>query len=91
MAIDTLGLLEECLQLVRDLGYEIREEPLGELDGGGCVVGGRRVFLVNLEHGPAERLERLLHLLAGAPEVEKLPKSRLLASRIEAFRRLSEA
>ncbi len=82
MAIDTLGLLEECLQLVRDLGYEIREEPLGELAGGGCVVGGRRVFLLNLEHGPADRLDHLVRLLAAAPEAASLPKSRLLASRL---------
>lgn len=82
MAIDTLGLLEECLQLVRDLGYEIREEPLGELAGGGCVVGGRRVFLLNLEHGPADRLDHLVRLLAATPDVAALPKSRLLASRL---------
>lgn len=82
MAIDTLGLLEECLQLVRDLGYEIREEPLGELAGGGCVVGGRRVFLLNLEHGPTDRLDHLLRLLATTPEAASLPKSRLLASRL---------
>jgi len=82
MAIDTLGLLEECLQLVRDLGYEIREEPLGELSGGGCVVGGRRVFLLNLEHGPADRLDHLLRLLAATPEAAAFPKSRLLATRL---------
>jgi hypothetical protein len=80
--MDTLGLLEECLQVVRDLGYEIREEPLGELAGGGCVVGGRRVFLVNLEHGPADRLDQLLRMLAATPEAAELPKSRLLASRL---------
>ena len=87
--MDTLGLLEECLQLVRDLGYEIREEPLGELAGGGCVVGGRRVFLLNLQHGPAERLDHLLRLLATTPEAAELPKSRLLAARLDAVRRLS--
>lgn len=86
MEIDTLGLLEECLQLVRDLGYEIREEPLGDLAGGGCVVGGRRVFLLNLEHGPADRLDHLLRLLAATSEAATLPKSRLLASRLESLR-----
>lgn len=80
--MDTLGLLEECLQLVRDLGYEIREEPLGELAGGGCVIGGRRIVLLNLEHGPAERLDHLLRLLATTPEAVDLPKSRLLAARL---------
>lgn len=79
---DTLGLLEECLQIVRELGYEIREEPLGDLPGGACVVGGRRIVLLNLEHGPGERLERLVSLLADDARVPGLPKSRLLASRL---------
>lgn len=80
---DTLGLLEESLQLVRDLGYEVREEPLGELAGGACVIGGRKVMLLNLEHSPAERLDRLVRVLATMPTVRAMPMSRLLALRME--------
>ena len=81
---DTLGLLEESLQLARDLGYEIREEPLGELAGGGCTIGGKKVLLVNLEHAAAERLGMLVRFLASVPAARQLPMSRLLAGRLNA-------
>lgn len=79
----TLGLLHEALQLARDLGYEVREEPLGELPGGACVIGGRKVLLLNLEQSPAERLDRLVRVLAAMPQVREMPMSRLLARRLE--------
>jgi hypothetical protein len=81
---DTLGLLEEARQLAADLGYVVREEPLGDLVGGPCVVGSQRRILLNLEHGPAERLAILLGALAADPRVVAEPKSRLLAKRLAA-------
>ena len=45
---DTLGLLAEACQLAVDIGYTVREEPLGDLPGGPCLVGGRRQLLLNL-------------------------------------------
>jgi hypothetical protein len=82
---DTLGLLEEARQLASDLGYAVREEPLGESAGGPCVVGGERRILLNLAHAPAERLEVLLEALAADSRVAAEPKSRLLATRLAAL------
>ena len=79
---DTLGLLEEARQLARDLGYLVREEPLGDLPGGPCTVAGQRQLLLNLERGPAERLEGLVSTLAEDPRTAAEPKSRLLAARL---------
>lgn len=79
---DTLGLLEEARQLARDLGYRVREEPLGDLPGGLCTVAGQRQLLLNLEQGPAERLDVLVRTLADDPRAAAEPKSRLLASRL---------
>ncbi len=79
---DTLGLLEEARQLAVDLGYRVREEPLGDLPGGPCTVAGVRHLLLNLEQGPAERLDVLLRTLAGDSRVAGQPKSRLLAKRL---------
>lgn len=79
---DTLGLLQEALQLAHDLGYRVREEPLGELPGGGCTIGGVRHVLLNIEHTPAERLDRLLAALAADPRLAAEPKSRLLEDRL---------
>lgn len=81
---DTLGLLEECRQLACDLGYVVREEPLGDLPGGPCVIGGRRQILLNLEHSPAERLGRLVRVLAADTQTAGQPMSRLLAARFRA-------
>ena len=61
---DTLGLLEESRQLAHDLGYRVREEPLGDLAGGACTIGGVPQILLNLEQAPADRLDRLLKALA---------------------------
>lgn len=82
---DTLGLFHEALQLARDLGYEVREEPLGDLPGGGCTVNGVTQVLLNLERPPAERLDRLLRALAADARVAAEPKSRLLESRLQAL------
>lgn len=81
---DTLGLLEEARQLAVDLGYHVREEPLGELAGGPCLVAGRRHLLLNLEHGPAAQLTVILRALAADARVAAEPKSRLLAKRLAA-------
>lgn len=79
---DTLGLLEESRHLARDLGYEVKEEPLGDLPGGPCRVDGRSRILLNIEHPPAEQLAVLVAALAADPRVRQEPKSRLLAERL---------
>jgi hypothetical protein len=81
---DTLGLLEEALQLARDVGHHVREEPLGDLPGGPCVIGGRPTVILNMERPAAERLAILLGVLARDPAVAAQPVSRLLASRLAA-------
>jgi len=82
---DTLGLLAEAMQLARDLGYTVREEPLGDLPGGGCELGGVIQVLLNLEHPVAARLDVMLRVLAADPRVGAEPKSRLLAARLDAL------
>ncbi|MFM7035895.1 MAG: hypothetical protein ACKOYJ_12060 [Planctomycetia bacterium] len=79
---DTLGLLEECRYLARELGYAVREEPLGELPGGPCMVGGRRQILLNVAQAPTDHLTILLAALASDPDIAMQPKSRLLAERL---------
>lgn len=80
---DTLGLLEEAMQLARDVGFVVREEPLGDAPGGACTVGGRRQILVNAAHPAAQRLDLLLDVLAAEPAVAGEPVSRLLARHLE--------
>jgi len=82
---DTLGLLEEALQLAREVGHHVREEPLGDLPGGPCVVGGRRTILLNLQSPAADQLAVLLRVLARDPAVANQPVSRLLAGRLQSL------
>jgi hypothetical protein len=79
---DTLGLLEEAMQLARDLGFRVREEPLGELPGGACSVGGKRQILLNAAHPSSQRLDTLLDVLAADPGVADQPISHLLETRL---------
>lgn len=83
---DTLGLLEEATQVVRDLGYRVREEPLGDLPGGACTVAGERHLILNALKPATQRLEVLLDLLATDPEAAEEPTSALLARRVAAWR-----
>lgn len=80
---DTLGLLEEAMQLARDVGFTVREEPLGDAPGGACTVGGRRQILVNAALPAAQRLDVLLDVLAAEPAVDSEPVSRLLARQLD--------
>ncbi|MFM7207471.1 MAG: hypothetical protein ACKO4T_12475 [Planctomycetaceae bacterium] len=82
---DTLGLLAEARQIATDLGYRVREEPLGEMPGGSCTVGGVQHVLLNVEHPAAERLDRLLAAIAGDPRLATEPKSRLLEARLRSL------
>ena len=84
---ETLGLLQEALQLAHDLGYTVREEVLGELPGGRCTIGGADHVLLNLEHSVAERLNRLLQAIGDDPRLAAEPKSRLLEKRLCGLRR----
>ncbi|MFM8985477.1 MAG: hypothetical protein ACKONH_05375 [Planctomycetia bacterium] len=81
---DTLGLLQEALQLAGDLGSRGRAEPRGAQPGGPCTVGGAPHVLLNLEHPVAARLDVLVKALAVDPRVAAEPKSRLLAARLAA-------
>ncbi|MBM4010246.1 MAG: hypothetical protein ACKO4Z_15105 [Planctomycetota bacterium] len=83
---DTLGLLEEARQIATDLGYEVREEPLGDLPGGPCTVGGVRRVILNLEHSASDRLDGLLRALVDDPRLAAEPTSRLLAARLHALK-----
>jgi len=81
---DTLGLLAEARQLAHDLGYVVREEPLGELAGGPCVVGGEQRILLNLAHAAAGQLDVLIASLRADPRTREQPMSRLLAAKLGA-------
>ncbi|MFM8494580.1 MAG: hypothetical protein ACKOEM_03515 [Planctomycetia bacterium] len=82
---DTLGLFAEARQLASDLGYLVREEPLGDLPGGACQVGQEHRILLNIEQPVAAQLDVLMRTLAADPRAATQPMSRLLAARLGAL------
>ena len=49
---DTLGLLAEAIQLARELGFDVREEPLGDTTSGEVRIGSDRHILLNISDPP---------------------------------------
>jgi len=79
----TVDLLNEALDVARELGYVIRQEWLGGSGGGACEVHGRRLLFLDLAMGPVDQLERVLdaiRLEVRAPELPLRPELRQLLS-----------
>ena len=69
----TVEVLEQALDLVRRLGYEIRHEWLDGSGGGGCELRGRKVLFIDLAVGPAEQLDQVIDTLRREPKAVNLP------------------
>lgn len=65
----TVELRELALALARRLGYQIREEWLGECGGGACEFGGRKWLFLDLSLSTLEQLEQLLAALRADPQL----------------------
>ncbi len=76
--VDTLGLLAEATQLACELGYDVREEPLGDAASGEVRVGADRHILLNVSDLPAEQLQQLTRILAADDRWKTVPVSHLL-------------
>jgi len=63
--MDSVQLLAEALDIARRLGFEIREELIGEGRGAACRIRGRKCLFLDSQLGPRERLERVLTAIRG--------------------------
>ena len=69
----TVEMLEQALDLVKRLGYTVRQEWLAGSGGGGCELKGQKLFFLDLDLGPGEQLEQVLETLRREPDAQKLP------------------
>ena len=76
--VDTLGLLAEAIQLACELGYDVREEPLGDTASGEVRIGAIRHILLNVSDLPTDQLEQLTKILAADDRWKTVPVSHLL-------------
>ena len=70
---NVLELFEEAISVARELGFMVREEPLGDLPGGACMANGKKQLLLNASMSPADQLDVLLKTIGG----RKLMRTRL--------------
>jgi hypothetical protein len=75
MEMNTVEALEQACELLRQLGYQIREESLAGSGGGGCEIHGRKTFFLDLDLGPDEQLDQVLETLHNEPKTTELPMS----------------
>ena len=83
--VDTLGLLAEAIQLACELGYDVREEPLGDTASGEVRIGAARHILLNASDLPADQLDQLTRILVTDDRWKTVPVSRLLKQTLTAY------
>lgn len=61
---------DALMELARNLGLEIRKEPLGGDGGGLCQLKGRRLLFIDTSADLETRYERTLRGLAALPDLD---------------------
>ena len=69
----TVELLESALELADRLGYQVRQEWLDGLTGGGCELRGQKILFLDLALGPEDQLDQVLDTLRREPDTNRLP------------------
>lgn len=65
----TIELLEQCCEVARQLGYQIRHEWLGGSGGGACEFAGRKWIFVDLALNADEQLAQVSEALQRDPGI----------------------
>ena len=65
----TVELLEEALEVARQIGYQVRHEWLGAHGGGACEFAGRKWMFVDLALNAIEQLDQVTDSLRRDPAV----------------------
>ncbi len=79
----TVELLEQALDVAKEMGYRVRHEWLGGAGGGACEFGGRRWIFVDLALSAEEQLEQIAHVLRNDPSLPVTQLSPALRRLIE--------
>ena len=69
----TVAVLEQALNVARQLGYRIRHEWLDGRGAGECEFNGKRWLFVDLAKSPDEQLCEIVRVLTQRPELETVP------------------
>ena len=84
--MDPRTQLEQLIDQLERLGYQVRNEPLGGDGGGSCTVRGRPVVFVDTDADIATRIARCIEALAGHSSVDAMYLPPALRERIDQLR-----
>ena len=79
----TVELLDEAVEVARQLGYQIRQDWLGGAGSGHCLVSGQRMLLLDLAQSPHEQLLAVRDALRGEVFVTHVRMSRELSNSLD--------
>ena len=74
-----IELLEQACGALKQLGYQLRSEPLDGNEGGVCEFGGRKWLFLDVAATPAEQLQAVLEVLRGEFYVDRINMSPTLS------------
>jgi len=84
--MDPFAQIDLIVELLTQLGVEIRREKMGGDGGGFCQMRGRRVMFIDEDADVATRVERCIAGLAMLPETESMFLPPDLRERVEQAR-----
>ena len=75
-------LLEHALTVARKLGFLVREEYVGDIDGGSCVVRGQKMLFLDPQLSIPDRLVVVCEALADEEQLDRSNLPEELAQRL---------
>ena len=75
-------LLEQALEIARQLGFLVREEYVGDIDGGSCVVRGQKMLFLDPQLNIPDRLRIVCEALAAEEQLNPAALPPPLAERM---------
>ena len=75
-------LLERALHVARQLGFQVREEYVGDIDGGSCVVHGQKMLFLDPQLSIPDRLVIVCEALAAEEQLDRSNLPDELAQRL---------
>ena len=77
-----LELLEQALTVARKVGFLVREEYVGDIDGGSCVVRGQKMLFLDPQLSIPDRLVIVCEALAAEEQLDRSNLPDELAQRL---------
>ncbi len=78
----SVELLEHALTVAQKLGFLVREEYVGDIEGGSCVVRGQKMLFLDPQLSIPDRLAIICDTLSGDPQLERNALPTELAARL---------